>query len=721
MEENYIYFCSKCGGMKIIAYKYEKKNGKFDLIIKCNCLKDNEKNKYTIENFLNNNHIAAPVLTCNLHKTQFTNWCMNCNINICDICLYYHYSHKLIELSSILIDKIDITSLENKIIDFQEKLLAKQKKVDEIENYQNEEEKEFLINFQNYKEINSKEIEFVTKLKDLYLFLLKNNMICYQIVRNFQYIIYQFVKNENEYHNNLDKKLIEKDNIVDIYYIVSFPLNYLFLPNNDQEKKSKKTEKMINSFVLKRNLSNFNEKLSKANENYTSKYLDIRNIAKTMKLNKKLSQSLKSINKINVYNNNINIQNKTFNNDYNNIICKNNNIILNNNNTFIKYIIIDNKNDNFINNNNIFNYNNIYNKNFKIANNNNISYSLSLNNSDSDFFLFKNENPSNPHQKSNNPIYFGQLKNGKYHGEKCKLQYPNGDIYEGSFREGLRHGKGKLINKNKLYIYEGFWAYDQKNGNCTEIIGNEIFFGNYKKGIRDGKCYIIYDNKDIFDGNLKDGKKDGYGVYNFHDEHKTYKGGFKNNLFEGEGEITNDNGYSFKGEFLGGLRHGDNCVEKKEGITKYKGSFRRDKMNGKGVYYWYSGENNGDVYEGEFVDDIIQGKGVYNYNYGTKYIGNFLGGVKHGKGKEIYIDGSYFEGEFKEGKKDGEGTFVDVEGNQFIGIYKEGKENGKGKIIYYNEETLEGTWVNGLKHGEFIFKNCYRSSFIRNYEKDHLI
>jgi len=760
MDKNFIFFCSTCGGMKILSYKYENADGKIDLIIKCKCLKDRERTNYTIDNFINNNYISVPRLICKSHNTQYTNWCKNCNINICNKCISSHSSHKLVKLSSILINEKDITSLENKIIDFQGKLLAKTKKVEEIEKFKSKENQEFLINFKNFKKINSKEIEFVTKLKDLYLFLLKNNMICYQIAKNLEYIInklsFSFIK--NEYSDNLDKELNEKDNISDIYYIVLNPLKYFFLPNNDQEEINKKADKMRNTLALERSISN-STIISEINEDYKLNNLDLMNLAETRKLNVKLLHSDNDINEINVYNNHQsnNIQNKIFNDDYNeksnslilnnNKINSNNNIfnnnnhfynenhynidknnsinlnnnnifnnnnIINNNNIFDNNIIIDNKNYNSVNNN-------IINNNYNITNNNNILNSLPLNSSDSGFFLFKNENQPNSEQKINKPIYFGKLKNGKYHGDKCKLQYPNGDIYEGSFREGLRHGKGKLINKNNSYCYEGPWAYDKKNGKCREKIGDETFYGTYKNGVRDGKCIIKYNNNDKFEGNFKDGKRDGYGEFIFYETHKTYKGGFKNNLFEGEGEITSDNGYYFKGEFLGGLRHGDNCIEKKDGIKEYKGSFRRDKMNGKGIYRWYSGDNNGDIYEGEFVDDIFEGKGVYQYNYGTKYIGDFLRGVKHGKGKEIYFDGSYFVGEFKEGKKDGEGTFIDSEGNIFKGIYREGKENGQGKITYNNEDTLEGTWLNGLKQGEFIFKNCNGNSFIRKYDKDILI
>ena len=74
MDKNFIFFCSACGGMKIITYKYEKKDGKIDLIIKCKCIKDREKVNYTIENFINNNYKSEPTLICKLHNSQYTIW-----------------------------------------------------------------------------------------------------------------------------------------------------------------------------------------------------------------------------------------------------------------------------------------------------------------------------------------------------------------------------------------------------------------------------------------------------------------------------------------------------------------------------------------------------------------------------------------------------------------------------------------------------------------------
>ena len=278
-------------------------------------------------------------------------------------------------------------------------------------------------------------------------------MICYQIIRNLKYIIdklsFLFVKNE---YSNLNNELNENDNIVDIYYIAFNPIKYLFYPNNDQEEIDKKAEKLKNSFPLERSISISSEIMSEINEEHILNNLDIMKLSETMKLNDRLF--FHSLND----NNGINVNNNRYNNYMQNKII--NNIIFNNNNNskFNNNIIIDNKQNNSANYN-IFNNDNI---NLNIANNNNILNSL--NNADSGFFLFKNENSSNSQQNEKKPIYFGQLKDGKYHRDKCKLQYPNGDIYEGSFREGFRHGQGKLTNKNNSYCYDGLWEYDKKNG-----------------------------------------------------------------------------------------------------------------------------------------------------------------------------------------------------------------------------------------------------------------
>ena len=669
MNNSFKLFCSTCGDMKKILYKYIGDN----LHINFECIKEEKKSTESIESFLNDNKYKSnPRLICNLHKSQYTNWCTFCNINICDKCLSQHNSHQLIKLSSILINNNDIDLFQIKVTNFHTRLNEKKRVIDEKNIFNEKQENEFLNNFQKYYKLNICQIAFVQKIKELYLYLIQNNMICYQIIMNLKYLIDKVNSNFSNNVFNEDTEIKNQTNdgemndIIDIYYIVFHSHQYCLLPNNEKEENEREAEEKQKSMILER--SGIID-LSKEIDSFS---LDSIPLTESIKLNDDIIRA-KSLN---------------------------------------AYNFIFNNNKNPFNNNNI---------------NDNSSSSLinSSSDIDSNFCLLKThaftQNDFQKEESKNKQIFKGTYKNGKYHGDRCRLIYPDGFIYEGSFREGLRHGTGVLFNNSKLYKYQGGWTNDKKDGKCIEIIDGEKFEGLYKNGIREGKCIITYSNKDKFIGNLVNGKKEGYGEQFYFKTNTTYKGEFKNNLYEGKGEIINNNGYYFKGEFLAGLRHGDNCIETKKGIKKYEGQFRRDKMNGKGIYEWYSGESKGDIYNGEFKDDLFEGFGTYKYNNGTIYIGEYLHGIRHGKGKIIYIDGSFYEGDYNEGQQTGKGIYQDFEGNIYEGNFYNGNKHSKGKIKYINGEILEGLWLNGLKEGNFYFIDQKGNKYFRKYVKDELI
>ena len=670
MNKNLILYCDTCGDMKKISYKYFND----DLLINCECIKEKKKRNYPIDLFLNNKYKSNPILKCKQHNTSFTYWCENCKINICEKCITNHQNHKKIKLSSLLICVNDVNNLEKKVIDFEAKLQQKKKIIEEKNIFNQKEEMEFFVNFNKYYNLNIREIAFVRYIKDQYQYLIKNNMYCYQIILNLKYILNKlnFFLVNNVFSDTLKKEKNEDINdFVEIYNMVFKFQHFCLLPNNDEEENEKKAEEMQNSINLDRsNVLNMDMLAEIQKEINFNDY--VKNIP--------MSQSIPLVN------NNQNL---------NNNIYSNNNIQYNQKNK-------DKDRDKII------------------------SYSESLISSttDSNFFLLNSHQNLSLENNNNSPKsvqYFGPYKNGKYHGDKARLIYPNGFIYEGSFRNGLRQGKGTLTNTNNSYLYNGEWDKDKKHGKCIEIINGETFEGFYKEGIREGKCSILYNNKDKFVGNLVDGKKEGYGEQFCFSTGSTYKGEFRNNLFEGQGKIINDNGYYYEGGFIAGLRHGDKCLESKAGVRKYEGQFKRDKMNGKGVYEWYQGESKGDIYNGEFKDDLFDGMGTYKFNDGTIYIGEFNKGIKEGKGKIIYSDGSFYEGEYKNGNKCGKGLFQDMEGNVYEGNFYNGNQHSKGKIKFNNGEILEGFWLNGMKEGNFIFIDSKGNKFNRKYIKDKLV
>ena len=670
MNKNLILYCDTCGDMKKISYKYFND----DLLINCECIKEKKKRNYPIDLFLNNKYKSNPILKCKQHNASYTYWCENCKINICEKCLTNHQNHKKIKLSSLLICVNDVNNLEKKVIDFEAKLQQKKKIIEEKNIFNQKEEMEFFVNFNKYYNLNIREIAFVRYIKDQYQYLIKNNMYCYQIILNLKYILTKlnFFLVNNVFSDTLKKEKNEDINdFVEIYNMVFKFQHFCLLPNNDEEENEKKAEEMQNSINLDRsNVLNMDMLAEIQKEINFNDY--VKNIP--------MSQSIPLVN------NNQNL---------NNNIYSNNNIQYNQKNK-------DKDRDKIISD----------------------SESLISSTTDSNFFLLNSHQNLSLENNNNFPKkvqYFGPYKNGKYHGDKARLIYPNGFIYEGSFRNGLRQGKGTLTNTNNSYLYNGEWDKDKKHGKCIEIINGETFEGFYKEGIREGKCSILYNNKDKFVGNLVDGKKEGYGEQFCFSTGSTYKGEFRNNLFEGQGKIINDNGYYYEGGFIAGLRHGDKCLESKAGVRKYEGQFKRDKMNGKGVYEWYQGESKGDIYNGEFKDDLFDGMGTYKFNDGTIYIGEFNKGIKEGKGKIIYSDGSFYEGEYKNGNKCGKGLFQDMEGNVYEGNFYNGNQHSKGKIKFNNGEILEGFWLNGMKEGNFIFIDSKGNKFNRKYIKDKLV
>jgi hypothetical protein len=67
---------------------------------------------------------------------------------------------------------------------------------------------------------------------------------------------------------------------------------------------------------------------------------------------------------------------------------------------------------------------------------------------------------------ANGDCYTGNYAFGKADG-KGVYKWKNGSIYSGEFKEGMKHGKGewkKVANSTKCNRFEGFYAFDKKNG-----------------------------------------------------------------------------------------------------------------------------------------------------------------------------------------------------------------------------------------------------------------
>lgn len=156
--------------------------------------------------------------------------------------------------------------------------------------------------------------------------------------------------------------------------------------------------------------------------------------------------------------------------------------------------------------------------------------------------------------------------------------------------ETVRESDEEMDSENELlpYTYEG---------------------GRNENGERHGKGKARLPNGDLYEGEYKNGYRNGYGKYVF----RKLKGKSRNACYMGHYENNKKNG---QGTFL----YPDGA--------KYEGCWKEDLRHGFGSYYY----TNGDLYRGEWEHDRRHGQGSYTYAAsGMSYEGQWFEGKRSGK------------------------------------------------------------------------------------------
>jgi hypothetical protein len=136
-------------------------------------------------------------------------------------------------------------------------------------------------------------------------------------------------------------------------------------------------------------------------------------------------------------------------------------------------------------------------------------------------------------------------------------------------------------------------------------------------------------------------------------------------------------------------------------------------IQGHGTCEWTDAAGVRCVYEGGFVRGLMQGEGVLSLSSGASYRGGFHEGRLHGRGVYTWPDGAVYEGEFCEGAVEGRGAFAGGRSSEaygcdetFEGEWAGGRRHGRGVARVRDRltdglEVLEGAWRAGLRHGRF--------------------
>ncbi|OMJ73566.1 hypothetical protein SteCoe_27731 [Stentor coeruleus] len=182
-------------------------------------------------------------------------------------------------------------------------------------------------------------------------------------------------------------------------------------------------------------------------------------------------------------------------------------------------------------------------------------------------------------------------KNGRYEGDfidsqehgRGKFYYNTGEKYKGSWDKGQKSGLGFFQYSNHHIEYYGYWTNDMRNGQGVQYYEDAKYVGNFKNNLRHGNGDYIWKNEWVYKGQWDEGKCSGMG--------KIYKPGgilffdgfFNNFMRTGKGIQYNNNG-KYEGNFKNNKANGFGVYTWKSGV-KFEGNWIEGKRNGPGIVY----------------------------------------------------------------------------------------------------------------------------------------
>ncbi|XP_026191034.1 radial spoke head 1 homolog [Cyclospora cayetanensis] len=157
-----------------------------------------------------------------------------------------------------------------------------------------------------------------------------------------------------------------------------------------------------------------------------------------------------------------------------------------------------------------------------------------------------------------------------------------------------------------------------------------------------GRGRAVYADGSTFEGELVEGRREGYGTYAFPNGDK-YEGLYKNGKRHGKGRLTFSDGGFFHGEFLCGQREG-------MGVRRFA---------------------NGDFYFGEWKKGLYNGQGTYTFGQNKQKLkGEWVAGQLV-RGDWIWRDKTSYSGTFCDSKPQGEGLWRFPTGTEVAGVYSQ--------------------------------------------------
>jgi len=213
--------------------------------------------------------------------------------------------------------------------------------------------------------------------------------------------------------------------------------------------------------------------------------------------------------------------------------------------------------------------------------------------------------------KISNYLFYdvGDFEEVEYKLKKAEAYFlVNDDMYHTRLQGGITNNLS--MSKEKNVFWNGkIEIRVMKDKIEVYLIDKIIFQGDFKNGKVKGKgIYFAKNGIKQYEGEILNGIIQGQGTSFFENGNKWYEGNFNQNHLNGKGIVYFENGNkSYEGNFLNGLRNGNGILYYENGEEMFSGEFLNNLKYGEGILYSIDGKI---VYHGFFANDVYHGTGI---------------------------------------------------------------------------------------------------------------
>ncbi len=223
-------------------------------------------------------------------------------------------------------------------------------------------------------------------------------------------------------------------------------------------------------------------------------------------------------------------------------------------------------------------------------------------------------------------VYAGEWKKSKMNGDGS-CSYPGVGIYKGEYTGALRNGNGTFTWDNGDTC-TGKWVEDAMVEGTYTFANGSAYEGTFSEGKADNGIFsyaIPKEDTAILEYTVTFQNGQAVSIIYKLSNGFSYEGSLLDN---GNANITYEDGDTYSGEVKNGLREGSGIYFwKKEGelIAKYDGKWQKNDMNGQGIYY-YTNEDYPSL-NGVFEKGLPNGSCIYTKEEGNTFTVTFENGT----------------------------------------------------------------------------------------------